>query len=177
MKLHSPLSPLIRVQRFANVNKRTLAFNEILYSVILGFLPSIWFYYSQGKKGFLSHLENLMPSNPYVYYFFGLLGVQIFIMIVNYFFARLNAEWKDTLHRFHAFWMQIGFSILGIVRAIVGAILATMYFTVQEGEPGSVDRVLIAGAYVFILFLFSCMVMSSIQRISEQLLRTGSSKH
>lgn len=177
MKTDNPLSPLTRVQRFTNLKKRTLAFNELLYSLILGFLPSIWFYYSQGKKGFLSHLENLTPSGPYVYYIFGLLGVQVFIMIVNYFFARSNAEWKDRFHRFHAFWMQIGFSILGIARAIVGAILATMYFTIREGEPDSVSRVLMAGAYVFVLFLFSCMVMSSIQRISEQLLRTASSKY
>lgn len=169
MQTDQPLA-ISHLERFTNVKKSELARNEFLYALILGFAPSFLFYFNYGKTGFISYLDELMPSDQNIYYFLGLLGVQVSIMGIHYFFLH-------GFGRFLGFWMQIGFSILGITRAIVGAIIATMIFTVWEGDPDSAKKVLIAGLYVFALFLFSCMMMSSIQRISEELIRSSSSRY
>lgn len=177
MKSSAPPLSFIHAKRFTHTNKWTLASNEFLCAIILGFIPSVWFFCTKGEKAFVAFLESIMPSGPYGYYVGGLLIFQIFLMTLNYGIFKQSLDFRDGLNRLQYLWMQVGFSILGITRTIVGAILATILFTLIEGDTKASITISVAGSYTFVLFLTSCVLMGRIQYISESLIRTSAARN
>jgi len=145
---------------------------EIIFAFVAGSIPAIIIYAFEGAESFLLFIQSMSPGTPYAWYMFALIAVQFFLWWVNR--HRRPSEGVSRLFvRAEKFWAQVSFSLLGVSRLILGALLVIL-FVYYHHEGQLPPNMLFLTGTAIILYASSVSTMAWLQSEASMIPRDTS---
>lgn len=134
---------------------RDYFWQEFLCSIVLGAIPCVLMSTWYGVPALLEYLRGLVPPDRIVMYFGALMLFHLGAWGSNYFWVKPNDSLDVSLNNLNAVTVQLGFSLLGIYRAVVGATLIVV-LCILVADPSRASFKLFLLTYPFAI---GCIVL------------------
>lgn len=142
----------------ANLIKR-----ELWLSIFIGSIPASLVVYFNGVEAFLDFVKSMAPSSEISIYFGFLFLVQIVLFIRIAYFQKDSIEHRDELFELYTFWGQLGFTLLGIYRAILGVCFVVLGVSFFEVDFEFLPLILTKGGFAIFVFFSGSILFSWLQ--------------
>jgi hypothetical protein len=114
-------------------------------------------------EGLLVFFKGLVPPDIVVWFFLALMLIHFLAWALNYFWIKPTDSMDAMFNRANELSEQVGFSLLGLYRAIAGAILVIAP-SIVASEPTRNNAILLMGSYFFVACcIWVCCMLSYAQ--------------
>jgi hypothetical protein len=129
----------------------------------MGSMPAIIILYFQGMTHFDLFVKYLAPSDEVTYYFAALCIIQILIYLFIVNTSTQSMEPRDKLFNLYSFWGQVGFTLHGVYRVILGVSGVVLIVTMTMTDTEFWSFILSKGGFVIFVFLIGSVMLSILQ--------------
>jgi len=140
-----------------------VVWRELWLSFWMGIIPGLIIVISSGHKSYHNFVTTIAPSDGIVLYFFSLLLIQLGIYIRVQYYPKKSITHRDELLNLYSFWGQLGFTLLGLYRIIVGVSILTLGITLYIIKLPQYPFIMIKGGSIIIFFLLGSSLFSNLQ--------------
>lgn len=136
---------------------------EFWLAFFLGSVPSGLVAYFNGVDALEVFVKSIAPSDEIATYFGVLFALQIVLFIRVRFYPKKSIEHRDELFELYNFWGQLGFTLLGIYRAILGVCFVIFGLSFFVINIELLPLVITKGGFAISIFLLASMLFSYLQ--------------
>lgn len=123
---------------------------EIGYAFIAGTIPAAIIAYFGGEKAFLPFIRAVTPSEYLIRYFVVLLAIQFLTTFINGWYKN-----KFISRNFSKFWQEVGFTFLGLTRALLGTFIAAALFALFYLDSAHISSKAVQMIFVIVALTLS----------------------
>lgn len=136
---------------------------EALCSLILGAIPCTLIAITSSVEALLAFFRGLVPPDIVVWFFLVLMLIHFAVWTLNYFWIKPTDNIDAAFNSANELSEQIGFSLLGLYRAVAGAILVIAP-SIMVSEPTQNNLILLGVSYFFAACcIWACCMLSYAQ--------------
>jgi hypothetical protein len=150
------------------INTQGVIWLELLLSFFIGTVPILTAYYVNPNLDVVGQLASQKFDDPVVLYAAYLLAIHMFAWMLNKFWFKPNDFLVNTTRKIHLVTHQIGFSVLVIYRALVGAIPAALGILIyKHGFTDGFAKASVASVVMVVAAMYMCVSLSIFKEVSK----------